>query len=63
LKENQFSNKVDTSRHSDSYWNHRDRMVVGFTTNCAVTTIKVVSSNPAYGQAYSIQRYVIKFLS
>jgi hypothetical protein len=34
-------------------------MVVGFTTTYAITT-KVVSSNPAHGEAYSIQYYVIK---
>jgi len=32
----------------------RDRMVVGFTTTCA---------NPAHGEMYSIQHYVIKFVS
>jgi hypothetical protein len=26
-------------------------------------TTKVVSSNPVYGQVYSIQHYVIKFIS
>ena len=39
----------------------RDRMVVGFTTARAITA-KVVSSNPTYG-VYSIQHYVIKFVS
>ena len=34
-------------------------MVVGFTT----TSTKVVSSNPAHGEVYSIQLYVIKFVS
>jgi hypothetical protein len=37
-------------------------MVVGFTTTCATTT-KVVSSNPDYGDVYSMQHYVIKFVS
>ena len=44
----------------------RDRMVVRFTNTymgaVAITT-KVVSSNPANGEVYSIQHYVIKFLS
>jgi len=34
----------------------RDRMVVEFTT-------KVVSSKPVHGDVYSIQHYVIKFVS
>ena len=43
-----------------------DCMVVGFTTTCVQSvqiTTKVVSSNPAHGEVYSIQRYVIKFVS
>jgi hypothetical protein len=40
----------------------RDRMVVGFTTTRAITA-KVVSSNPTHGEMYSIQHYVIKFVS
>ena len=40
----------------------RDRMVVGFITNCAITT-EDVSSNPVHGEVYSIQHYVIKFVS
>jgi hypothetical protein len=41
----------------------RDRVVVGFTTSCAISTYtyKVVSSNPAHCEVYSIQHYVIKF--
>ena len=35
-----------------------DRMVVGFTTICA----KVLNLNPAHGEVYSIQHYVIKFV-
>ena len=34
-----------------------DRMVVGFITT------EVVSSNPAHGDVYSIQHYVIKLVS
>ena len=45
----------------------RDRMVVGFTTTCAVQSVpittKVVSSNPIHGEVYSIQHYVIKVVS
>ena len=41
----------------------RDRMVVGFTTICAISAyhyiaINVVSSNPAHGEVYLIQHYV-----
>jgi hypothetical protein len=39
-----------------------DRMVVEFTTTCAITT-KVVSSNPVHDKVYLIQHYVIKFVS
>ena len=43
----------------------RDRMVVGLTTTCTISVYhhKVVSSNPAHGEVYSIQFYVIKFVS
>jgi hypothetical protein len=42
----------------------RDLMVVGFTTTCPVSvTTKVVRSNPVHGKVYSIQHYVIKFVS
>ena len=47
----------------------RDRMVVGLTTTttCAISaydiTSKVVSLNPADGEVYSIQHYVIVFVS
>ena len=53
--------QCDGPRHS------RDRIVVGFTTTCAImqsmpiTTI-VVSSKTATGEVYSIQHYVIKFV-
>jgi hypothetical protein len=44
-----------------------DRMVVGFTINTYMqslpTTTKVVSWNHAHGEVYSIQHYVIKFVS
>jgi hypothetical protein len=39
-------------------------MVVGYTTTYAITiTTKVVSLIPAHGEVYSIQHYVIKFVS
>ena len=43
-------------------------MTVGFTTTFAINayhhiTTKVASSNPAHGEMYSIQRYVIKLVS
>jgi len=45
----------------------RDRMVVWFTTTCAISAYhqctKIVSSNPVHGKVYSIQHYVIKFVS
>ena len=37
----------------------RDLIVVRFTTTCAIS----VSSNPANGEVYSIQLYVIKVIS
>jgi len=42
-------------------WGHRgiDRIVVGFTTTCA----NIMSLNPAHGEAYLIQNYVIKLIS
>ena len=39
----------------------RDQLVVGFTTTAIKT--KVLSTNPAHGEVYSIQQYVIKFVS
>ena len=41
----------------------RDRMEAGFTTDLQSVpiTTNVVSSNPAHGEVYSIQHYVIKF--
>jgi len=43
----------------------RDRMVVGFTTTYATSAYhhKIVSSNPTHCEVYSIQHYVIKFVS
>ena len=36
-----------------------DRIVLAFTTTCAIST-KAASSNPVHGEVYSIQHYVIK---
>ena len=43
----------------------RDRMVVRFTTTCAISVYRytIVSLNPAHGEEYSIQPYVIKFVN
>jgi hypothetical protein len=43
----------------------RDRMVIGFTTTYAIVpiTTDVVSSNLDQGDVYSIQHYVINFVS
>ena len=43
----------------------RDRMVVRFTTICAISAYhtKVVSLNPIHGEVYSLQHYMIKFVS
>jgi hypothetical protein len=43
-----------------------DRMVVGFTTTCAISAYhhyKCVSSNPSYDKVYSIQYNLVKFAS
>jgi len=39
------------------------RMVVGCTTTCEISAFKVVSSNSAHGEAYTLQHYVLKFVS
>ena len=44
----------------------RDCIVVGFAITCVQSmpiTTKIVSLNPAHGEVYSIQHYVIKFVS
>ena len=42
----------------------RDRIVVGFTIVESVPSItKVLNSNPAHGEVYLIQYYVIKYVS
>ena len=38
-------------------------MVVGFTTTYAINAHQVVSSNPDHDEVYSMQHYVIKFVS
>jgi hypothetical protein len=40
----------------------RDHMIVGYVQSVPIAT-KVVSSNPVHGEVYSIQQYVIKFVS
>ena len=42
-----------------------DHMVVGFKTTCVISAYHhyVVSFNPIHGEVYSIQQYVIKFVS
>ena len=41
----------------------RDRMVVGFTTNCANSAYnQAVRSNPVHGEVYPIHHYVIQFV-
>jgi len=52
-------------RNFKKWWrDHRghDHMVVWLTTTCAITN-KVLSFNPAHGKVYSIQQYLIKFVS
>jgi hypothetical protein len=56
-EKNYFLQYVITSRGRRG----RDRMVVEFTATCAIT--KVLSSTPVHGEVYSIQHYVIKFVS
>ena len=43
----------------------RDRMVVGFTTTCAIRAYHHESCEfePVHGEVYLIQHYVIKFVS
>ena len=45
----------------------RDHVVVGFTTTYVISSVPitttVVSLNLAHGEVYSIQHYVIKFVS
>jgi len=48
-----------------AYLGH-DRMVVGLTTTYVISAYHhyyVVRSNPAHGEVYLIQHYVIKFVS
>ena len=42
----------------------RDRMIVGFTTTCAISAYHYWSCEfePCHGEVYSIQHYVIKFI-
>ena len=49
------------------FWGRRgrDRLVIGFITTCATVSIttKVVNSNRVQSEVYSIQYYVLKFVS
>ena len=54
------------SRFKRNYFYYRrDRMVVEITTTyqSVSNTTKLVSLNPAHGEVYSIQHYVINFVS
>ena len=68
------------SKHDNQYWptalvqssnlvirgcHGCDRMVVGFTTTCAISAYHHYSCEfePRYGEVYSLQHYVIKFVS
>ena len=44
-------------------WGHHDHMVVELPLPSVPITTNVVSSNPAHDDVYSIQHYVIKFVS
>jgi hypothetical protein len=60
-----FKDDITNGRHTYSRGRRGpDRMLVGFTTSCAILPIatKVVSSNPVHGEVFSIQHYVIKFV-
>jgi hypothetical protein len=51
---------------TQSFRRGRNRMVVGFTklpVQSVPITTKVLSSNPVHGELYSIQHYVVKFVS
>jgi hypothetical protein len=41
----------------------RDRMVVGLKTTCAISAYHYENSNISHCEVYSIQHYVIKFVS
>ena len=38
-------------------------MVIGFTTTYAISATEVMSSHPAQARLYSVQHYVIQFVS
>ena len=56
---------LQSKSNQDQGFGGRDRMVVGFTTTCAMKWLSPLklSSNPVNGELYSIQHYVIKFVS
>ena len=53
---------LESSIDGDRDRRGRDRMVVGFTTTCAISA-GFVYSNPTHNEVYSIQHYVITFVS
>jgi hypothetical protein len=55
---------IDVRHYCNIIWSRRDRMilVVEFTTIYAITT-KLVRTNHVHSEIYSIQHYVIKFVS
>ena len=59
------SRMVSILSHIKHLRGRHGHMVVGFKTTCAISAIttKVVSSNPAHGEVYLIQCYVVKFVS
>jgi hypothetical protein len=62
-----ISDLITNNTYQKLYANRRslscDRMVVGFTATCVISATTTRSLNPAYGKVYSIQHYVIKFVS
>ena len=60
--------RPDIPPDSDVSWSQYsglDRMVVGFTTTCAIDAYhhKSCEFEPRYGKVYPIQHYVIKFVT
>ena len=58
--------ETEKRRKNNSGWNNMYISVVGFTTTymqSVTNTTKLVSSNPAHGEVFSMHHYVIKFVS
>jgi hypothetical protein len=53
------------AQYSFIFCGSRDRIIVRFTTTYVISTYhhKVVSSDPAHADVYSIQHYVLKFVN